>query len=369
MISCDELEFGLRDDKIVLISEILPEENGNKCGCICPHCRQPLQARTKGKKRRPHFAHIRNACDTRAARETALHMLAKQILSEKKEILLPGIAYCVEELDIPNLIALRYVNDLPEYVLRPEPHIVHFDQIELEKTIEDVIPDCVIYDGEVPCLVEFAVTHFVDDEKHEKLERLGYAVVEIDLRECYKSRRTREELVNAVLYDPSNRDWVIYPWEEKAKELATQYYIRWFNDFRARHPGIAAKADMEHRRFLEENARYIAKKANTSEDTREEPNQDVEETEDQNLEEEPEQTSETESDNTSVVEPEPVSDPIESFKLSLLKHDFNIPEEIFDSSGNRFLKCTECLEIKLSTEMAYYQYGKGLCKLCSRKLR
>ncbi len=373
MISCDELEFGLRDDRIVLINEILPEENGNKCGCICPHCRQDLQARTKGKKRRPHFAHIRNACDTKAARETALHMLAKQILSEKKEMLFPGIEFFIEELDIPNLVGVGIAKEVPQSVWFPKPKIVKFDEIVLEKAIDDIIPDCVVYAQGKPCIVEFAVTHIIDDAKYKKLERLGIPAVEVDLKACYKKECSREEIEKAVLYEEDNRYWASYPREEEAKEKATQYYIKWFDAFRAHFPGRAWEFDQRVRKTREAYLREIRSLRERQDGKKTESNQHEEEESSSvpaddsvsALVQERIDTSEAEK----AVESKKEYDPIMDFKPSLLDHNFEIPEEIYDSYGNRFVKCTECGEIKLSLEMSYYQFGKGICKLCSRKLK
>lgn len=50
--------------------------NGNECGCICPACKEPLQAKDAGHIRNHHFAHKLGA-DCPTALETTLHLLAK----------------------------------------------------------------------------------------------------------------------------------------------------------------------------------------------------------------------------------------------------------------------------------------------------
>ena len=51
-----ELKYGLDDDgHFVSINDVVA--NGLGCGCICPNCKQQLIAKTKGDKRKPHFAH------------------------------------------------------------------------------------------------------------------------------------------------------------------------------------------------------------------------------------------------------------------------------------------------------------------------
>lgn len=50
--------------------------NGKECGCICPACKKPLQAKNAGEVREHHFAH-QPGVDCPTALETALHFLAK----------------------------------------------------------------------------------------------------------------------------------------------------------------------------------------------------------------------------------------------------------------------------------------------------
>lgn len=56
--------------------------NGNRCGCICPACKEPLTAKNRGNKRIHHFAH-QSGADCPHAYETMLHLLAKQKIQEK----------------------------------------------------------------------------------------------------------------------------------------------------------------------------------------------------------------------------------------------------------------------------------------------
>ena len=51
--------------------------NGNDCGCVCPACKKPLQARNAGLIREHHFAH-QVGVDCPTAYETSLHLLAKE---------------------------------------------------------------------------------------------------------------------------------------------------------------------------------------------------------------------------------------------------------------------------------------------------
>lgn len=54
---------------------------GNKCGCFCPSCKEPLIAKNQGIKRMHHFAHQSGTeCDY--AIESMLHILAKEKIRE-----------------------------------------------------------------------------------------------------------------------------------------------------------------------------------------------------------------------------------------------------------------------------------------------
>ena len=43
-----KLEYGIREGHVVHISELEPEEKGEKCNCTCPVCNGNLVAKLKG---------------------------------------------------------------------------------------------------------------------------------------------------------------------------------------------------------------------------------------------------------------------------------------------------------------------------------
>lgn len=45
-----QLQFGLRDGKIVAVGELSPDERGLKCGCVCPSLRWKLSGQAGNKK-------------------------------------------------------------------------------------------------------------------------------------------------------------------------------------------------------------------------------------------------------------------------------------------------------------------------------
>lgn len=82
--------FGLRNNEIVLIEDILQSERGLKCNCICPACKEPFEARM-GEVRRHHFAHSGQGCDEVNAYMMGLYMLLNEYISNGKTLRLPPV--------------------------------------------------------------------------------------------------------------------------------------------------------------------------------------------------------------------------------------------------------------------------------------
>ena len=257
-----KLEFGLRDGKLIHISEIGQTEKGKKCNCTCPKCGKILVAKC-GEKRKWHFAHDTvNDCKDATAQETAIHLLAKEIIRENHRIRVPGLKLSKEQV-VPKGFDVSAVAKV-DIDLGISSCMVNYDSVEIEKTIDDIVADAVI---EVPgtiCIIEIAVTHFIDEKKRNKLKEIGRAVFEIDLRDLLKMSPTRDDMVKAVLEDETNRYWVFNPKEKqflakKQKEFQAKYdnEIRKFerdkkakiiinNDFKKEHMNFSS---LEHSLF------------------------------------------------------------------------------------------------------------------------
>ena len=74
-----QLEYGVQNGKIINIMDLPVESKGLQCDCVCPGCGGRLVAR-KGAKKKHHFAHYNEPCNLVSAQQTALHMLAKEII-------------------------------------------------------------------------------------------------------------------------------------------------------------------------------------------------------------------------------------------------------------------------------------------------
>ena len=94
--------------------------NGNDCGCICPACKKPLQAKNKGTHRTHHFAH-QSGVDCPTAYESSLHLLAKKKIQEETKILEPEKDKVKKELEsLENTVDKRL---LEEYKKRRNDNI------------------------------------------------------------------------------------------------------------------------------------------------------------------------------------------------------------------------------------------------------
>lgn len=73
--------FGERDNKIIHIDKITPDEDGFKCNCICPSCGEKLKANTLGAHNKKYFSHKGNSNCINSL-ETTMHKFAKEVIEE-----------------------------------------------------------------------------------------------------------------------------------------------------------------------------------------------------------------------------------------------------------------------------------------------
>ncbi|OCB00130.1 competence protein CoiA family protein [Clostridium beijerinckii] len=233
-----KLPFGIRNDKVIHISEVLESEKGLKCNCVCPKCGQRLKARL-GEKNVRHFAHQSENCKN--AFETALHKYGKEILQKHMKIKLPNLtiehdkyfrilrdsSYGYNFCD-NDLLEGSYYYDEEIYrkkISLVSKFLLEFDKIELEYRIDDIVPDIIVYKNKVPLMIEIAVTHFVDEEKKEKIKRLGISTIEINLNiddidyVNFDKSRIEEIIIDKI----GNKKWIYNKKEEQKKQ---ELYIK-----------------------------------------------------------------------------------------------------------------------------------------------
>lgn len=146
--------------------------NGNNCGCVCPACKKPLQARNAGLIREHHFAH-QVGVDCPTAYETSLHLLAKEKIQKafyEQQVFMIDFEYhsfCIKEKackferygDCKTIKRSRY--NLKEYYDSCEQE-VQYDEIKRRSDLKiwsSVSPN------KAPVYIEIFVTHKSDIEK------------------------------------------------------------------------------------------------------------------------------------------------------------------------------------------------------------
>lgn len=146
-----------KDGSILHVREAI---KGIACLCTCLGCGARLIAK-KGKILQQHFAHESSTNCGVTGPETALHMLAKQILCG------------VPEFPFPPVVA-EFENVHHTLVGATKVSITSCDYESALKKLEfGIVPDLVFHSGTRRCQIEIAVTHKCDDIKIKKLKIAG----------------------------------------------------------------------------------------------------------------------------------------------------------------------------------------------------
>ena len=161
------------DNKIVGVDQVA---SGLACECVCSQCERPLVA-AKGGVYRHHFRHHADGSTCSGGQETALHMLAKDIVMRAASIRLP------------------------------EDEIRDIVMAELEPILDEVRPDVVIHTSTGRVAIEIAVEHRTGEAKVAKLAAMKLAAVEIDISVYRGVLMSAEELSEAVL-STAARHWL-----------------------------------------------------------------------------------------------------------------------------------------------------------------
>jgi len=192
------LPYGMLDGALTHVS-LVP--SGLGCGCRCPACDAPLLAK-KGALKLHHFAHAKDA-DCASSVETALHLAAKQILDERRKIILPAVE--------AKLYSTRYSS-----VLAPEREYA-LERVHLERRVGSVIPDVLAYVRGRAIAIEIKVTHAVDTNKAAHFRAIGLSAIEIDLSQAPRTF-TLEELEPLVVGAGKHKSWVFNAAEHRKRE-------------------------------------------------------------------------------------------------------------------------------------------------------
>lgn len=214
-----KLPFGLRNEKLVHISELNKEERGLKCNCNCPSCGDKLIARM-GKQNINHFAHSNSDCKNGV--ESALHLWAKELIKNANQIIIPRLAIEYSEIDT-NEEDIQLDGTTEKFKARTDwkygdvrihevckASFIKFDKIDEEVNFGDIIPDLLVKVNGTPLIIEIAATHYVDEVKKAKIINKNISAFEIDLSKCMKNinKLSKKEIANIILSDLDNKKWI-----------------------------------------------------------------------------------------------------------------------------------------------------------------
>ena len=232
-----ELHYGIKDGRVVHVESVT---NGLDCECSCPHCGSQLIAK-KGNVRVHHFAHY-NAIDCEHGAETAIHLIAKQIIADRKAVQLPATYF--HKMDLDTNMHPHHVN---EFI---PTKLAMFESVEEEPVMEGYRPDLTALDLEGEWLdIEIKVTHEVDDVKAKAQIDRQRNMLEINLSQVSRTLPYKE-LEEVVLYS-APRHFIYYQehneltlaLEEELEEKITYVNNLIHNDQPKTNSALTAKCD------------------------------------------------------------------------------------------------------------------------------
>lgn len=187
-----------KNGDLVSVKEV---ERGLACNCTCPSCGEALMAK-QGEVRVWHFSHA-SETECKGAAESALHLAAKRIIEKARGLMLPGIT-------VSQAFRLDDGRQTTETASIPEIW-VDFDEVILEAQVGAIRPDVIGTSGGHRYLIEIAVTHFVDDEKHKIIQSIGDPALEIILDPFSRETWDWESLEEAVVEATHLKSWLFHP--------------------------------------------------------------------------------------------------------------------------------------------------------------
>lgn len=186
------LPFGLRSDgRLVPVSQVA---RGEACDCVCPDCARPFVAH-KGDERAHHFQHKAAPGQPETCLgyyETALHLLAKQVLREADRLWLPPLE-------------ARY--GYHRHMLRLGGWVT-IGNVRTEVRVGPIVADAIAEVEDTDLIVEVHVTHRSTADKVQFLRETDRSAIELDLSQA---RGMAPEAIEAFILGKAPRHWLHAP--------------------------------------------------------------------------------------------------------------------------------------------------------------
>lgn len=206
------LPFAIRksDGKFVTAEDV---ECGLKCGCICPGCASAVVAK-QGTEKVWHFAHHKApACAD--GYEKSVHELAKQLIRQRKGLLLPSIDVVARGRD-------AFGMDLIERELIFDACLCEFEKCTSNVDLGPVTVDVHGQLRDRQLIIEVTVFHRISPDKKERIEQTGIGAMELDLSRFKTEQATLSKLEDSIFCDLSIRKWIFHPRLADAKLMVHQ---------------------------------------------------------------------------------------------------------------------------------------------------
>lgn len=200
----------LSDGKLVSPDEV---ERGRACNCACPGCTVEVIAK-QGTERTWHFAHVKGE-KCAEGYEVSIHELAKQMLRQRKELLLPSLIAKTSGVDVYGQLL-----EEQEHVL--ESSLVKLDECKTGVNLGGVNVDVIGRLKGHEILIEVTVFHRLMPDKKERLLETKIPSMQINLEQFQAKQATRGLLEKAIFEDENIRRWIYHPKLEIALEKAKE---------------------------------------------------------------------------------------------------------------------------------------------------
>lgn len=198
----------LSDGKLVSPDEVM---RGRACNCFCPGCNIAVLAK-QGTEREWHFAHAKGEkCEE--GYEVSIHELAKQMLRQRKELLLPSLIAKSSSID-------AYGRILEESESVVQSQLVRLDDCKTGENLNGVHVDAIGLLKGHKILIEVTVFHRFMPDKQERLVKLRIPSIQLDLGQFKSKQATRVLMEKAIFEDENIGRWIYHPKFDLALETA-----------------------------------------------------------------------------------------------------------------------------------------------------
>ncbi|WP_412479610.1 hypothetical protein [Azonexus sp. IMCC34839] len=142
-------------------------------------------------------------------RETLLHLKAKEILEQEKQIFLPRLEINVRR-ELPEGKAIERRRWRSE-------QLIQLTDVRLEQHLGEIKPDvlaAVLPQGDWPAeslSIEITVTNRIDEDRLERIRQKGIPTLEIDVSRM-GGKVTLDEFKNLVVHEIAAKRWLYHPW-------------------------------------------------------------------------------------------------------------------------------------------------------------